>query len=337
MLERPNLSDAAICDCLGERYGLAVADLKFLPIGNDTNAWVYRISAQDGQAYFVKIRRGPVYLPSLAVPRYLRDQGITQVLAPLPARMRELWQPAGDFVLDVYPFIDGRTGMAAGLTDHQWTELGTVLQRIHASRIAAELAGRVERESFVPKFGGVVAQVQAALDAGRFEKPIEKELAAVWQRQRTAIQQLAQRAQALGQRLQGRPLELVLCHTDFHTNNVMVDRDNRLWIVDWDAPLLAPKERDLKFVVGPEPSTPMDQHVQLFLQGYGPVAIDTTAMAYFWHEWALQDIGEYGERIILMPDLDEASQAKALGRFQGLFEPGSTVDGAFAWERALGA
>jgi len=60
-------------------------------------------------------------------------------------------------------------------------------------------------------------------------------------------------------------------------------------------------------------------------------------MAYCWHEWALQDIGENSQRIYLMPDLDEASKIRALQGFQDLFAPGNRVDGAFAWDRALGA
>jgi spectinomycin phosphotransferase len=335
VLVRPNLPDETISACLRNRYGLPVASIEFLPIGNDTNAWVYRVNAQDGQAYFVKVKRCPVYLPSLIVPRHLKDQGLESILAPLPARNQELWQPVGDFILFLYPFIDGRTGMAAGLSNGQWIALGAALKRIHAPTMAAELAGQVNRETFVPAFGGVVAEVQARLDAGQVESPIQKRLAAFWNDRQTTIDRLVKRAEELGRRLQAQPLEFVLCHTDFHTNNVLVDRENRLWIVDWDAPLLAPKERDLKFVVGWEPGESMDTHVQRFFQGYGVCEIDSVAMAYCWYEWALQDIGEYGARIYLAPEMGEESQAKALRRFQGLFAPGNTVAGAFAWDRAL--
>jgi spectinomycin phosphotransferase len=335
MLERPSLSDETISACLRDGYGLPVQGIEFLPIGNDTNAWVYRVSAKNGQAYFAKIKRGPVYLPSLVVPRYLKDHGLEPVVAPLPARTAELWQRAGDFALFLYPFIDGRTGMAAGLSDGQWIELGTLLKRIHAPAFAAGLAGQAERETFVPKFGGVVAEVQSMVDAGQFESTVEKELAAFWKRKESAITRLIQRAEELGRRLQDQPLEFVLCHTDFHTNNVMLDRQNRLWIVDWEAPLLAPKERDLKFVVGSEPVECVDTRVKLFFEGYGAAEIDLLALAYYWYEWAIQDIGEYGERVFLMPGLGDSEKAKALGRFQGLFEHGNTVEAAFASERGL--
>ena len=335
MLERPNLPDVMISACLRDRYGVLVASIEFLPIGNDTNAWVYRVEAQDGQAYFAKLKRGPVYLPSLAVPRFLKDRGIESVVAPLPARDQELWHPVGEFVLFLYPFIDGRTGMAAGLSDSQWTELGRVLKCIHTPVIAAELAGQVARETFVPAFSSVVAAVQARLAAGPLEGPVQETLAAFWKDRQTTIDWLVKRAEELGQKLREQPLEWVLCHTDFHTNNVMVDHDHRLWIVDWDAPLLAPKERDLKFVVGGEPGEAADARVQGFFQGYGSTVIDPMAMTYCWHEWALQDIGEYGARVFLTPGLGSEDLAKALRRFQGLFAPGNTVEGAMAWDREM--
>lgn len=43
-------------------------------------------------------------------------------------------------------------------------------------------------------------------------------------------------------------LDFVLCHADFHDANLLIDPTGRLFIVDWDEIILAPKERDLVFV-----------------------------------------------------------------------------------------
>ena len=96
MREKPNLADAAITHCLREGYGLGVARLAFLPVGNDAAAWAYRADAQDGSAYFVKVKRGPVYASSVVVPHFLKEQGLLAVVAPLPARTltgrtRSIW------------------------------------------------------------------------------------------------------------------------------------------------------------------------------------------------------------------------------------------------------
>lgn len=85
MREPPaDLADETLRASLGARYGLAVTDLMFLPLGHDASAWVYRAGTADGAAYFLKVRRRVTNPPSLLVPRYLHDQGITRVIAPLP-------------------------------------------------------------------------------------------------------------------------------------------------------------------------------------------------------------------------------------------------------------
>ena len=56
------------------------------------------------------------------------------------------------------------------------------------------------------------------------------------------IDRILDRADALGHMNLGRPLEFVLCHCDCHTANLLIDSEGRLFIVDWDQPLLAPVE-----------------------------------------------------------------------------------------------
>ena len=110
MLEKPNLPDETITACLRESYGLADPQITFLPIGNDASAWAYGVHTGDGQRYFLKLRRGLVYTPALAVPRFLRDSGIEQVVAPLPTASHDLSCLLNDFNLILYPFIDGSPG-----------------------------------------------------------------------------------------------------------------------------------------------------------------------------------------------------------------------------------
>jgi spectinomycin phosphotransferase len=50
------LSDETLRACLRARYGLAVSELAFLPLGHDSSAWVYRVRTAEGGAYFLKVR-----------------------------------------------------------------------------------------------------------------------------------------------------------------------------------------------------------------------------------------------------------------------------------------
>src|SRR3954470_13862093 len=116
MLEKPALTDETIAACLHEGYGIAPRQIEFLPLGQDNNAWVYRVDAADGAAHFLKVRRPPAHELSLVLPRYLRDTGFELVVAPLPTYDGNLWQAADEYVLMLYPYIDARPGKEAGLS-----------------------------------------------------------------------------------------------------------------------------------------------------------------------------------------------------------------------------
>ncbi len=64
------------------------------------------------------------------------------------------------------------------------------------------------------------------------------------------IHRLVDGAEQLAQMLQNDSHSCVLCHSDIHAGNVLIDQSNAIYIVDWDAPIMAPKERDLMFIGG---------------------------------------------------------------------------------------
>ena len=82
MLEKPDLQDERIAACLQDEYGLRVVQVAFLPLGADLNTAVYRVVADDETPYFVKLRRGVFDETSVALPKFLSDQGIGQIIAP---------------------------------------------------------------------------------------------------------------------------------------------------------------------------------------------------------------------------------------------------------------
>jgi spectinomycin phosphotransferase len=120
MLEKPNIADDKIADCLSAHHGIATAEIAFLAIGYDASAWAYRVAAADGQRYFLKLRRGAIHETPAAIARYLQAEGIREVVASLPTVSDQLMVPLEDYTLLLYPWIEGRSGMETGLTDDQW-------------------------------------------------------------------------------------------------------------------------------------------------------------------------------------------------------------------------
>jgi spectinomycin phosphotransferase len=332
MREPPvDLSDETLRASLRSRYGLAVAELTFLPLGHDSSAWVYRVRTADGTPYFLKVRRGVTNPPSLLVPRYLRDQGIAPVIAPLPITAQTLWTEVDGYALILYPFVAGTTGMDHGMAPRQWIDYGAILRQIHATALAPDLARIMQRETFVPAGAGLVRELAGHLGGRTFADPLAQALATFWQERREDIQTLVERAEDLGRRLARRAPGCVLCHADIHTGNVLLDADQRVWIVDWDETLLAPKERDLMFVVGGISSELVGpREEELFFQGYGATTLDPLALAYYRYAWAVGDIGAYGAQVFLRPDLGEVTKRAAADLFKQLFMPGQIVALAFA-------
>jgi spectinomycin phosphotransferase len=330
MLEKPGLEDEKIIACLRDSYGLTITEIEFLPKGHDSYAGVYRVVADDGTPYFLKVKQDTVFEPTVTLPRFLKDYGIDQVMPPLPTTTQELWGKVDQFTLLLYPFIDGKSGMQVGLSDSQWIEFGAALKKIHTIQLSAELSAQIPKEVFVPhsKWSGYARQLHAEVLKRQYDNPIEKELAAFWREKHDEIGTLIERADALGRQLQTRSSEFVLCHSDIHTNNLLLTADGKLFIVDWDQPILAPKERDLMFVVGGLAVDFEDggRHEDLFFQGYGKTEIDLPTLAYYRYEWVVQDIGAFGEQIFLRDDMSGDSKRDALGWVRKMFKPDNGIE-----------
>src|SRR5437016_1851374 len=91
MREQPNIPEEQLRAYLQEQYNLIPVTLEFLPLGLDYNAGVYRVVNEQGSAYLLKATSRPLYESGYLVPRYLNDQGITSVVAPIPTRSHALW------------------------------------------------------------------------------------------------------------------------------------------------------------------------------------------------------------------------------------------------------
>ncbi|HEX5414727.1 MAG TPA: aminoglycoside phosphotransferase family protein [Chloroflexota bacterium] len=336
MLTKPDLPDDQLLACLRNSYGVPARKLEYLPLGADFSSWVYRVEADDDKIYFMKLRKGQVDEVSLLVPRYLKPAGASRVVAPLaPTRGEQPWATVADYAVLLYPFIPGGNAMQLGLTDPQWVEYGAALRQIHSVRLSDDLRRRVPRETFVPAWSLGVRRLQATIEQLDQRDRHVRETTAVWREKREQITRIVARAEELGRRLQACHGEFVVCHTDIHLANVLVDPAGRLHVVDWDAPLQAPKERDLHFVVessiGRIPIGPREE--ELIFQGYGTATLDWDALLYYRYDWVSGDLLSYGQQACLVEDASEASKEHAVDCTRRMFVPGGSVDSPQALER----
>jgi len=324
MLEKPNISDDTIIACLDDSFGLHIAQVTFLPLGWVNNA-LYRVIADNDTPYFLKLRRGPFNEIAVAVPAFLHAQGIRQVVAPIATTTHKLWVREHGFDWTLYPFFDGKTGFEVALSKPHWIALGEAMKAVHTTTLPTDLLKRVPHEAYSPRWRNTVRAFHKQVEQNHYDDPIAASLAAFWMTKHDEIQSMVERADQLAQALQSRKVELVVCHSDLHGRNVLVGADGEVAIVDWDEPILAPKERDLMFIGGGIGGIwNNDQEAAWFYEGYGQIEIDLVALSYYRYERIVVDIAEDAERIFGLRGSAEERE-KALG-LTNQFLPNNVVD-----------
>lgn len=334
MREDPGLDVGKISACLDVHYGLRTASVAYLPVGYDLNAAVYQVVSREGFSYFLKIRFGPVQEPGLLVARALTDLGVPNILAPLPTRSSRLWCPLEGYPgysVVLYPFIRGENAMIAGLDDEQWRTFGSTLRAVHDSGLGERFRGLLPVETFslpsAAKVRRLLGLVQ--VDGAHFASRAAARLAAFWRENADLIRRLLARAEELGTGLKtkSKSFENVLCHADIHAANILVADDGRIHLIDWDGPLIAPRERDLLFVIGSRIARVVEPREEdLFFAGYGAVEIDPAALVYYRYERIIEDIGETGESVLLNPIRGEEARAEEAVLAMRFFDPGGDVE-----------
>jgi spectinomycin phosphotransferase len=336
MLEKPDIQDEKIAECIQVEYGLNIVQIAFLPLGADQDTAVYRAVTDDETPYFVKLRSGVFDEMTIMVPKLLHDQGIQQVIAPLSTLSQQLWADLSEFKLTVFPFIEGHNGYEVDMLDRHWVDFGSALKSIHTAAMPATVLDRIQREAFSPQWRNMVRHFQDDVENIAYSDPVAAELATFLKSKRDVISELVRRAEHLASIHQAQSLPLILCHADIHAGNLLITADGTLYVVDWDTLTVAPKERDLMFIGGGhflDKHSPQEEE-ELFYRGYGQTQCDPIALAYYRYERIVQDIAAYCEQILLTEEGGE-DRMEGLRQLTGQFLPNQVVEVAFMSEHKL--
>jgi len=229
----------------------------------------------------------------------------------------------------LYPFVQGENAMVVGLSNDQWREFGSALRAVHASQLEPRLRASLRAETFMLPSAAVVRRLLTLPGGAAVESATVEPFLAFWRAHTEPMHQMLVRAESLGTELRSKTFDNVLCHSDIHAANILVGEDGRVWLVDWDGPIVAPRERDLLFVIGSRIArvvTPREE--AHFFAEYGAVEIDLTALIYYRYERIIEDIGEMATSILLDPRLSERARADAAERVMSVFTPDGAIERA---------
>lgn len=328
-------ADQRIIDCLNINYGIKVTKLTLLPIGADVNASVYKAETNNQSSYFIKLKHGHHHDISATIISLLHDAGIQQIIPPIYTMHGQAILHIDDFTLIVSPFVEGQNGFNRDLTDYQWVTLGKVMKQIHEINVPPSIQIMIRREDYSPKWREAVRALYAHIESEPSGDDIALKLITFMKKHSATIHRLVNRAEQLGKQIQNQPPEFVLCHSDIHGGNVLMDGNDIIYIVDWDDPILAPKERDLMFIGGGVANVwnkPREE--KIFYKGYGETEIDMAILAYYRHERIVEDIAVLGQQLLLNP-ADNYNRIESYKHFVDQFEPQGVVDIAFKTDENL--
>ena len=334
MLEPPNLSADQINTRVEQAYGLRISRLAFLPLGADRNTAVYRASVGAAD-YFLKLRLGDFAEISAAVPYFLRQQGLTAVLAPLAMQGGRLWSELGDYRMILYPYVPGEDGYQRSLTDEQWWEFGATLGAVHATCLPARLQDQIPGETFSAEWRQRVQEFQRQAETKTFADPLAAGLAEFLRAKRSLIDTLVRRAGELSGYVQAGLQAPVLCHGDVHPGNLLISGAGRadLLLVDWDNPLYAQRERDLALIGGTYVWRQAEAVAEFFAGYYeearkwgdGRVAVDPLAISYYRYERILTEIALFCEDVF-SSSTDSQDRAQSFAYLTGAFREEHEVE-----------
>jgi spectinomycin phosphotransferase len=329
MLEPPDIPDEYIISSINDEFGLKIAQVTFLPIGYDVHTAVYRIEEKHGSAYFLKLRKGDFNPIVVEIPKYMNSHGISTIIAPLETLKGNLFGNLLDYAIILYPFILGKDGYELKLTPTHWTELGRTLKMVHSTQLPLSLTRVIPIETFNPQWRENVRYFQSKVEEASFYDPVAIKLSVFMKTRQKQISRIVKRAEELAYELNLQMLKPVLCHSDAHPGNYLIADNGDLYLVDWDNPVLAPKERDLMcFGSGMSDDLPGGPEEISFYTGYGSVDVNRKALAYYRYERIVQDIAEFCKQLLLTREGGE-DREQAYQYFTSSFLPGHVVEVAF--------
>ncbi len=324
-----------------EDFGIALTSVDKVDHGGDEAADLWRCVTLDGRAYAVKLSGGGTP-GGLIVSAHLAARGVRGVVGPTPTRDGSLWSERENRRLSVVPWVSDDRALNGGLDTSHWTSFGDLLARVHASSVPDPIAVVVPREDHThERMAATVRRVNDVIDTGGIERFRSDDLMAAlvneWCAAADQLRVLVESADALASEVRGRRVSDVLCHGDPHLGNMLFGPDGQVWLIDWDDAILAPRERDLMFVLdgGVLANAAVSSQEQAwFFDGYGAFDVDSALVAYYRCTRALVDVAD--PAIQILQGSNDAKRAVALSIVRGVLSDAGLVQVALASLRALG-
>lgn len=322
---RPYPSLESISECLKNNYAVSAASITPISGGADIDASLFKAETAD-QSYFLKLKKGNPKDVEVVLLALLYKSGIKEIIPPIQTLHGSSMQRVDDFSIRLYPFIEGVNGFSQKLSVKQWMALGKALRQVHDFKVPSSLLKSIRHENYSPKCRETVRSFYSHIqDKPNNKDDIALKFLSVMKENRAVIEKLINQAEELSFTIRKPLSQFVLCHSDIHGGNILINETGNLYIVDWDDPIMAPKERDLMFIGGGVANVWNDPKEEAFFyKGYGETEINKFLLAYYRNERIVQDIAEFAD--VLFLNETHKDRREMLKHFINMFNANGVVD-----------
>ncbi len=320
----PDFDKSALIAALNRAYNLAVDQLTFIPYGEVAFSYVAsggKVGSAKPARYYLKVlddtrlarlsaARLDFYLPAMV---WLYDKaGFERLPRPIPTRDGALYATFDRKILVLFEFVGGEIPSEQILhTPTLWTQLAALVAHLHRS--PAPTDGNLPPEIFDAPFESGLRDGLATLPAlTPADGPGKCALRDLLLPHTPAILHRLDRLHALADRARTLNPPQVLCHTDIHAMNLLLNPAGELYVLDWEGVRLAPPEHDLFMFTKNADFTD-------FLREYrdrgGQTPLHAEVFGFYFYRRNLEDLADWVIRI-LYENTNETQNALDLTEIQ---------------------
>jgi spectinomycin phosphotransferase len=294
---------------LVSNYDLKPQRARFLPYGEC--GWIYLIDTESS-SYILKLKKPGLCDDSDFNEEIIKthmalyyDYGIRQINEP-PMRAN-----TGQYINDLegydailLPYIDGTPACDAELSDLHQRKLGSLIATLHRCKLHDDEVPPME--TFSVRLARLLgSMLRDTAQSKENLPPIQQHLIDVLHDNYPKLKKMAAQFAALAQVLRedtSLAENFVLCHSDPSCGNIIISPDDNVYLIDWDTPIMAPPERDL-FHLRQWPAA-LENYKSMMDSG----ELDKRVMLYYQLEWDIQEIVDYGRRLLYSDQSDDQNE-----------------------------
>ena len=287
---------------LSTAYGLPLQSITFFPEGEDSYGYI--TVAETGEKYFAKASTS-VPNSRLHVASLLRHRcNITGVVAPLETQEGELSIPWYNFRVSLFPLIEGKSRwdlwkVGKDFTDAELSETGALLATIHGCPETIVANHLTVAKYDLPSRHELHTVLEASKKEIQPQNQYQKQLLDGLTKHRSEILQAIERYDSLGCSATALQTPFVITHGDPTPGNLIVDTNNQLHLIDWDGVCLGPPEKDLVSFTGERFEVVLERYLT---ERQNDVALHADIFGFYIYEWAINEIRDYGTKILFKND-----------------------------------